>query len=49
MGPIYAHADDIVNRYMDLILDYIAHCELEENEALQRRERAELDTMGRIQ
>jgi len=39
----------LVDRFMNVVLDYDAHCENEENQVPIRREQDELDTYNKIQ
>jgi len=39
----------LVDGYMNLVLDYDAHCENEEKEVPERKERSEVETYNRIQ
>jgi len=38
----------LVDGYMNLVLDYDAHCENEEKEVPERKERSEVETYNRI-
>jgi len=49
MDHVHVNAEKIVDYFMNLILDYDAHCEHEEVEVVKRREQSEQDTYSRIQ
>jgi hypothetical protein len=43
-----SNVESLVDSYMNLILDYDAHCEKEEQEVPVRKEKDDLDTYNRI-
>ena len=42
-------AEYVIDKFMNIIIDYDSHCELEETEVQRRREQNEIDTHTNIQ
>lgn len=49
MAETMENANQLLDKFMNLIIDYDSYCETEENEVQRRREQAELNTYTDIQ
>lgn len=48
MTETMENANNLIDKFMNIIIDYDSYCETEENEVQRRREQAELNTYTSI-